>query len=381
MAPERVFLHIGAPKTGTTYLQALLAANRRALKDDGILYPRFASDAHHTAAWDLRGTPAQRKDVRGIDGAWRKLVDKANSWDGKAVVISSELFVYCDQAQIRTALSAFAAEVYVVYTARDLLRQVPAVWQERVKNQQTISYRNFVQSVMRSKAEGDHAFWRAQDAAAVMQRWSRGVDPARVFVVTAPPAGEPPTVLWHRFVSVLRKSGDSYSSETTGPTNRSLGIVQTELLRRYNARHGDQLPWPTYRRTIRGELDTSFAAAISDPRTLTLADPERAFFTAAAHEITERVRAAGYSVVGDLADLLPAAESTRGAEESLVEPADLTDGELLDAALDVLHVVLTRQQEQRKEPRGQRRRATKSPKRRQRAAADQSPGRPSESAE
>ncbi len=366
MAPERVFLHIGAPKTGTTYLQALLAANRRALKDDGILYPRFAGGGHHTAAWDLRGTPAQRKDVPGIAGAWRKLVDKANSWDGKAVVISSELFVYCNQAQIRTALSAFAGEVYVVYTARDLLRQVPAVWQERVKNQQTISYRDFVQAVLRSKAGGDHAFWRAQDAAAVAQRWSRGLDPSRVIIVTAPPPGEPPTVLWDRFLSGLGRRGDSYRAENAGSTNPSLGILQTELLRRYNARHGSQLPWPTYRRTIRGEVDTSFVEAISDPRKPTLSAPERDFFATAARELTERVRAAGYSVVGDLDDLLPAAEPTARAGP-WGEPADLTDTELLDAALDVLHVVLTRQQEQRAESRERRRRGNRSPERRRSA--------------
>ncbi|MDT5104844.1 MAG: hypothetical protein QOI25_2357, partial [Mycobacterium sp.] len=32
MAPDRVYLHIGAPKTGTTYLQELLTANRPALR-------------------------------------------------------------------------------------------------------------------------------------------------------------------------------------------------------------------------------------------------------------------------------------------------------------------------------------------------------------
>lgn len=357
MAPERVFLHVGAPKTGTTYLQALLAANRAALKNDGILYP-MAGDAHHTAAWDLRDTPAQRKDVQGIEGTWRKLVDKANSWDGGAAVISSELFVYCNKAQIRTALSAFAGEVHIIYTARDLIRQVPAVWQERVKNQRTITYREFVQSVMRAKSAGDSAFWRAQDAAAVAKRWSVGLDPARVCVVTAPPPGEPPTVLWDRFLSVLGRRGDCYRTETTGSANRSLGMLQTELLRRYNVRRGNQLSWPTYRRTIRTELDTSFAEAISDPRKLTLEATEREFFAAAAREVTERLRAAGYSVVGDLNDLLPRTEELAVRESGpQAEPADLTDGELLDAALDVLHAVLTRQQQQRKESRQQRRTA------------------------
>lgn len=361
MAPERVFLHVGAPKTGTTYLQALLAANRAALKSDGILYPRSVSDAHHTAAWDLRDTPAQRRDARGIEGSWRKLVDKANSWAGESVVISSELFVYCDSSQVRKALSAFGAEVHVIYTARDLFRQIPAVWQERVKNQQTITYRDFVQSVMRASPTGDHAFWRAQDAAAVAQRWSPGLDPSRVHVVTAPPAGAPSLVLWDRFLTVLGLQAGSYGTETAGSANPSLGVLQTELLRRYNARHGDQLSWPTYRRTIRTELDKSFAEAIDDPRKLALTASEQRFFAAAAREIAERVQGAGYSVVGDLHDLLPAAAHRAAhtdAEE--VEAAELTDGELLDAALGVLHAVLTRQQHERQESRQQRRSAADS---------------------
>ncbi len=361
MAPERVFLHVGAPKTGTTYLQALLAANRAALKSDGILYPRSVSDAHHTAAWDLRDTPAQRRDARNIEGSWRKLVDKANSWDGESVVISSELFVYCDSSQVRKALSAFTAEVHIIYTARDLVRQIPAVWQERVKNQQTITYRAFVASVTRAKASGDSAFWRAQDAAAVARRWSPGLDPARVHVVTAPPSGSSPVVLWDRFLRVLRQPGGSYSTETTGSTNPSLGMLQTELLRRYNARHGDQLSWPTYRRTIRTELDKSFAEAIDDPRKLALTAAETELFAAASREIAERVRRAGYSVVGDLNDLLPAAaDRAAHTDAEALEAAELTDGELLDAALDVLHTVLTRQQEQRAQSRELRRSAADS---------------------
>lgn len=162
MAPERVFLHIGAPKTGTTYLQGLLALNRDALRRDGIWYPESISGAHHAAVWDLRGIPPQRKDAKGVEGAWDRLVATANSWDGEAVLVSSELFVFSDPTQVRRALSAFSGQVHVIYTARDLARQVPAVWQERVKNQETVSYPDFIQAVTRSKqAAGGRAFWRA----------------------------------------------------------------------------------------------------------------------------------------------------------------------------------------------------------------------------
>jgi len=44
LAPEpapRAVVHVGAPKTGSTYLQAVLWRNRAALRAAGVLYPAF----------------------------------------------------------------------------------------------------------------------------------------------------------------------------------------------------------------------------------------------------------------------------------------------------------------------------------------------------
>lgn len=349
MAPERVFLHIGAPKTGTTYLQGLLALNQRALQRNGILYPATRSGAHHTAVWDLRDTPHQRRDAKGIAGAWARLVDTANSWDGAAVLLSSELFVYANATQVRRALSAFSAPVHVIYTARDLARQVPAVWQERVKNQQTMTYPDFVNAVVeRAEEAGGRAFWRAQDAAGVVARWSRSLAADHVHVVTVPPAGWSPTVLWDRFLSVMDSGGDGYQTQGGEPANRSLNRLQIELLRRYNERHGAALPWPAYRRTVWRELDSSFAAVGSDGPKLALSTAHYDFFAAAARDITARLRSGGYDVVGDLQDLIPVrVEPERSAGCGPAEGAAAPDGEVLGAALDVLHAVLSRGRKRR----------------------------------
>lgn len=39
MSRKRVFLHVGTPKTGTSYLQDVLFHNRPVLRDAGINYP------------------------------------------------------------------------------------------------------------------------------------------------------------------------------------------------------------------------------------------------------------------------------------------------------------------------------------------------------
>ncbi|MFA6575721.1 MAG: hypothetical protein WCS84_09900 [Nocardioides sp.] len=54
---RRVLLHVGTPKTGTSYLQDVLFRNRRTLHSAGILYPADRFDAHFLAALDLMRLP------------------------------------------------------------------------------------------------------------------------------------------------------------------------------------------------------------------------------------------------------------------------------------------------------------------------------------
>ena len=43
---QRVLLHVGTPKTGTSYLQHVLFHNRPKLRRHGIVYPADRHDAH-----------------------------------------------------------------------------------------------------------------------------------------------------------------------------------------------------------------------------------------------------------------------------------------------------------------------------------------------
>lgn len=342
---HRVYLHIGAPKTGTTYLQAVLAQNRAALAQHGLLYPDSKADAHHKAVWDLRGTPDQRADTKGIEGSWQALADEVNAADSD-VLLSSEHFVFALKPQIQAAVSSFDGEVHVIYTARDLVRQVPAVWQERIKNAKSMSYRSFIEAVMSEGGPGAKSFWGAQDAARVLERWSAALDPSRMHLVTAPPPGAAHTVLWERFAGVLGLSGADFDTAVDGSANASLSMAQTELLRRYNERHAEGVPWPRYRRIMRRQLDV--LAAIDDGRKISLTPAEHAYFTKRARETTDRLAAAGYDVAGDLDDLVPAAQPAPSGRPDGQDPTELSEGELLAASLDVMHEMLTRQADERR---------------------------------
>ncbi len=113
--PRKVYLHIGAPKTGTTYLQDRLAVNRKSLADHGVHYPlpglRLASHFH--AALDLLGLPWGFEDTTGH---WEKMVRTVNRLDG-TVIISHEVLASATREQVRRARESFKdAEVHVVYS-------------------------------------------------------------------------------------------------------------------------------------------------------------------------------------------------------------------------------------------------------------------------
>ena len=340
--PTRVYLHIGAPKTGTTYLQEVLARNRETMASHGVLYPK--GPAHHAAVWDLRGGIEQADDGSGIAGRWTALVDEVKAWDGDAVVVSSEMFVLLDEERTAQAVTAFedpGLELHVVITARDLVRQVPAVWQEQVKNRRTLTYAEFRADVLgKRRTRMARHFWKAQDAAAALSRWtSAGVPPERVHLVTAPPKGAEPDVLWRRFAGVVGLDPDQYTSEIPA-SNESLSVTSVELLRRYNERHVGELPIRRYRMQVKRPLMPALTEGVADRNRLPLDFAERQELCDLAEKMVRQLAKAGYDVTGSLEELVPERPSRKDRKVKAPAPEDLTDGDLVDALLDVVHHLL-----------------------------------------
>src|SRR5260370_11658881 len=53
----RVLVHIGEPKTGTTFLQQVMWSNRAELAAQGVVLPGHHPQDHYRASQDLRGIP------------------------------------------------------------------------------------------------------------------------------------------------------------------------------------------------------------------------------------------------------------------------------------------------------------------------------------
>ena len=92
------------------------------------------------------------------------------------------------------------AEVHIVYTARDIARQVAAEWQEQLKHQRKVSFRTFLRQLRETdQRKSARWFWRVQGLPGVLERWGSGLPPAQVHLVTVPQPGAPHGELWRRF--------------------------------------------------------------------------------------------------------------------------------------------------------------------------------------
>jgi hypothetical protein len=322
-AAKRVYLHIGAPKTGTTYLQDVLFRNRAALADQGLLVPGGRPSAHYEAALDLRALAfGGYRDPRA-DGAWAELVEQVMEWDGRAAVISHELLSGADDDAMARAVSSLAgsaagdAEVHVVYTARDLGRQVPAMWQESVKNGQELPFGTYLRRLSSRKRRGRAAriFWRQQHVVEVLQRWSAHVPPDRVHVVLVPPPGRPTDVLWRRFASVIGVDTEGLDLEVER-TNVSLGLAEAELLRRVNVTLDDDLAWPDYGPTVKFWFAEQVLADLTHGPRAAVPPSMHGWIERQAAQITSELAASGWDVVGDLSDLNPVIDGARHTDES-----------------------------------------------------------------
>jgi hypothetical protein len=335
---RKVHLHVGTPKTGTSYLQHVLYHNRRLLHRHAITYPADRPDAHFLAALDLMRMPWGGLEAQAI-GAWERLAASVRRSHGDAI-ISHEILATASRAQIGRALEGLGhgqeTEVHLVLSVRDLVRQIPAEWQENVKHRAALSYGAFLDQIQDPRREGRIPtwFWGVQEVPDILDRWGRDLPPDHVHVVTVPPVGGSPDLLWKRFVEAFGLDGIDLQLDGDR-VNPSLGSAETTLLRRINRVANEELE-PAYYRPLVRELvaHQTLSRRTTTPR---LALPPDAYPWASGLEeawIAE-IRARGYDVIGDLDDL-------RGAPPvaDYADPDHPDEALVSGAAVDALKAVL-----------------------------------------
>ncbi|MDQ4007255.1 MAG: hypothetical protein M3211_04050 [Actinomycetota bacterium] len=311
--PPRVFVHVGAPKTGTTFLQNVLWTNRDALAEDGVLYPYARPHEHFAAMLDLRERAWGAKPAGHWRGTWDAVASRAASWTGHTVVLGNEVLGGANERQIRRLVDSLApAEVHVLFTARDLARQLVSDWQEHLKHKHTITLEDFVDELVEHGLDArppfGEMFWGLHDAAHVLSRWARVVPADRVHVVTLPPPGGPRDALWQRFCQVTGLDPTRYSLDVRR-ANPSLGRSEAELVRRLNKRVGD-LPTPHYDFLVRQRLGGG--PLHGSGGRIVLPEGRMPWVLERSRALVDQLAAAGYDVVGDLDDLLPRPQDHEG---------------------------------------------------------------------
>lgn len=326
--PRRCFVHVGLPKTGTTYLQSILWRSRDELARQGISLLPHENGAPRSVRLMLATRDRLRKGIDPLNRAqvFRALRAQLEETPTPNVLISQEQLAAATAKQAERLFGLLSDfEIHLVVTTRSLARVVPSAWQERIKTRSVLEFGDFAAAVARRDEEAAD-FWRHHDLPDVLRRWGSTLPPERVHVVTVPPPGSGPELLLERFCSVLGVDPAGLARRQTHG-NTSLGLVQAELLRRVNLALGDRLPSPRegYSRAAKSWLAPKVLSRQGGaPPTMPI-DLEPVC-RATAEEWAHGVRSAGYDVVGDLAELLPDPSqfvemSTAIDEESVAESA------------------------------------------------------------
>ncbi|MFC6287524.1 hypothetical protein ACFP3Q_12525 [Nocardioides sp. GCM10027113] len=227
---DRVFVHIGLPKTATSYLQTIFWANRDLLRERGVVVPGSERRDHLWASRTVREDPAQDRAPEQHRTAWERIRAELATSSGTGLV-SHEFFAAASAAQARRMVEELPTDdVHLVVTAREPLGLFTASWQESLKNGATTPMPDYARTVSRRSTAIWN--WRTLDLRLVLERWSRAVPPERIHVLVLDPDA-PREDVWHRFASVV--GFDHAGIDTSGSfPNTSMGVAEAETLRRVN---------------------------------------------------------------------------------------------------------------------------------------------------
>jgi hypothetical protein len=343
-APSRpaVFLHIGEPKTGTTFLQQVMWRNRGELAACGVVLPGHHPQEHFRASQDLRGIQKLPSDPAGSwTGEWDILAHQARQAP-RTAVISHELFSASDEEQAERAVASLQpADVHVVLSVRDMATLLPAEWQETVKHRSTRGWEDWLGDVIdresSSPARRQWWFWRVHDTLAILGVWARYVPAGHVHVIITPPQNAGTSLLWERFASLL--GIDPASADTTrARSNTSLGLAEIEFLRRLNLALPEEVPDWFYMWNVKESVaHQALADRPRGPR-LTLPAGRDAWAQEQAKILIAGLGESGYDIIGSLDELMPL-PSAGTAVSSAGQPAE----QVLDAAVEAASALVLSQ--------------------------------------
>ena len=305
---QTVFVHVGLGKTGTSTVQRALSEQKEALAELGIDVPGSTHADTRLPVYDLMGRRiggANKDDNSKVTGAWKPFAASIRASSAPTVVFSEEMLALARPRTVKRLVDSLAPRrVVVIVTVRDLGRVLGSYWQQMVMMGRPEPLADFLRAVRDPDSGPTSAgvgFWMRQDVIRTLNSWESAVPRADIRVVTLPAPGQPPNLLNDRFAEVIgAPAGLLRGSEPKG--NASLGLAETEVVRRLNEHLADSIEENqrlNLMRVIRGGLEERESQQIVVPAA------EFAWIEERAAEMVAELEHRGYQVVGSLDDLKP----------------------------------------------------------------------------
>lgn len=159
---KKLFVHIGAPKTGTSAIQHFMLRNREALAAQGVLYPQggMLKSAHHLIGAAIHPLRSKRLGGESRDevlaNAIKSIHGEIAEQHPHTLVISTEyLWGKLSAANVNRLLAPFAdwsLQVVVYLRRQDLLAQ--SLYVQAVKTGTPLSFQQWVDTAIDSGKAG-----------------------------------------------------------------------------------------------------------------------------------------------------------------------------------------------------------------------------------
>ena len=337
-----IYLHVGAMKTGTSYLQQLMVDNKDALLKQGVLFPgEHPRSTQVVAVRDVLGLRTDEEIRERVNGAWARLRAEMLAYEGRASVVSMEFLSFATRAKAAAVVRSLrGAEVHVILTVRDASRVIPAQWQETTQNRGTTSWPDYVAAILAGrdgKNVGWRAFQRAMDIMRMLDAWGAAVPEERLHVVLVPAPGAPPEELWTRFASVIGVDPAS-CTPPAAQRNTSLGYASADLMRRVNTGLKD-LGMQSYSKTVKSYLCKQVLSGRTGEPKVTTDRVLSEFALDWNRTMTDAIASSGAHVVGEPDDLDVVPSQASGLS---LPPEELVLDAARDAVLGLQNLIETR---------------------------------------
>ena len=295
---QRLVIHAGFFKTGTTALQTSFTHYREELLEHGVLYPKLGATGQHRAAWALSGRHWGWENQGGQTtprSVWEKTVSELNTFSSTALM-SSEFLAELLPEHIESMKRDIKADaVSIVFTIRPLVKMLASQYQQSLKYGMRLGYIDWLDRVLNDKTEAvqHQTFWRRHHHPNVIERWVNVFGSSNVSVIVGDETE--PEFLFEVFNDeILQLPKQVLQQVPETGLNRSLTWPEIQLLLEINKQYNRDLGWDEYTTMIRNGIFRNLSHTPANPDDEKLLTPKWAI---------EKSQAFGTKFISQIKDL------------------------------------------------------------------------------